>query len=82
MIAALQIVKAQDAREVIVAVPVGSAERLAEVRRWCDDVICLHSPALFWAVGQFYDDFTQVEDEEVVRLLRHAAAVARTARAS
>jgi predicted phosphoribosyltransferase len=73
MIAALQAVKTQDPREVIVAVPVASPDRLAEVRRWCDDVVCLLSPADFWAIGQFYEDFTQVEDDEVVKLLREFA---------
>ncbi|HEY7311467.1 MAG TPA: phosphoribosyltransferase family protein [Gemmataceae bacterium] len=70
MIAALQTVKTQQPREVIVAVPVASPDRLAEVRRWCDDVVCLLMPEEFWAIGQFYEDFTQVEDEEVIELLR------------
>ncbi len=70
MIAALQVVKAQRPREVIVAVPVASPDRVAEVRRWCDDVVCLLAPVEFWAIGQFYEDFTQVEDEQVVALLR------------
>lgn len=73
MIAALQAVKTQNPREVIVAVPVASPDRLEEVRRWCDDVVCLLSPETFWAIGQFYEDFTQVEDEEVVKLLREFA---------
>ncbi len=73
MIAALQAVKTQNPREVIVAVPVASPDRLAEVRRWCDDVVCLLAPEQFWAIGQFYEDFTQVEDDEVVRLLRQFA---------
>lgn len=77
MIAALQAVKTQNAREVIVAVPVASPERLAEVRRWCDDVVCLLTPDAFWAIGQFYEDFSQVEDEEVVQLLREFAPAAR-----
>ena len=77
MIAALQAVKAQNAREVIVAVPVASPDRLAEVRRWCDDVVCLLAPKEFWAIGQFYEDFTQVEDEEVIQLLREFARTAR-----
>jgi putative phosphoribosyl transferase len=74
MIAALQAIKAQKPRELIVAVPVASPDRLAEVRRWCDDVVCLLTPELFWAVGQFYEDFRQVEDEEVVELLGQFAA--------
>jgi putative phosphoribosyl transferase len=70
MIAALQAIRTQKPREVIVAVPVASPERLEEVRQWCDEVVCLLAPETFWAIGVFYDDFTQVEDEEVVKLLR------------
>jgi predicted phosphoribosyltransferase len=76
MIAALQAVKTQKPREVIVAVPVASPDRLTEVRQWCDDVACLHAPQTFWAVGQFYDDFRTVEDEEVVKMLRAFAPAA------
>jgi putative phosphoribosyl transferase len=72
MMAALQIVNTQKPREVIVAVPVAPPDRLEEVGRWCDDVVCLHSPDVFWAIGQFYADFSQVEDGEVVQLLRTA----------
>jgi predicted phosphoribosyltransferase len=77
MIAALQAVKTQNPREVIVAVPVASPDRLEQVRRWCDDVVCVLSPEEFWAIGQFYLDFTQVEDEEVVQLLREFASPVR-----
>jgi len=80
MIAALQAVKMQHPREVIVAVPVASPDRLAEVRRWCDDVVCLLAPEEFWAIGQFYEDFTQVEDEEVIQLLREFASTNRLRR--
>ncbi|MFN4261157.1 MAG: phosphoribosyltransferase [Gemmataceae bacterium] len=73
MIAALKVVKAQGAGEIIVAVPVASPDRLREVRRWCDDVVCLLVPEWFWAIGQFYEDFSQVEDAEVVELLRRFA---------
>jgi len=76
MIAALQTVKAQKAREIIVAVPVASPDRLGEVRRWCDEVVCLLTPETFWAIGQFYEDFTQVEDEEVIKLLGEFAPTA------
>lgn len=78
MIAALQTVQAQKPRELIVAVPVASPDRLEEVGRWCDEVVCLLLPSDFWAIGQFYQDFAQVEDEEVVDLLRQAAPVTRT----
>lgn len=79
MIAALQVVRTQKPREVIVAVPVAAPERLKEVRRWCDDVVCLLSPEEFWAIGQFYEDFTQVEDEQVLDLLHQALPTARPA---
>jgi predicted phosphoribosyltransferase len=75
LIAALQAVRAQGPRELIVAVPVAPADRLEEIRRLCDDVVCLLCPVDFWAIGQFYQDFTQVEDGEVVELLRQAAPV-------
>ena len=70
MIAALQSLRPQFPREVIVAVPVASPDRLHQVRRWCDDVVCLLAPDEFFAIGQFYKNFDPVEDEEVVRLLR------------
>jgi len=77
MIAALQAIKTHNPREVIVAVPVASPDRLDEVRRWCDDTLCLLTPDEFWAIGQFYEDFTQVDDEEVLRLLRRFAPAGR-----
>jgi predicted phosphoribosyltransferase len=70
MIAALHVLKTQGPRELIVAVPVASPDRLAEIGRWCDDVVCVHAPEAFWAVGQFYEDFRAVEDEDVVEILR------------
>jgi predicted phosphoribosyltransferase len=76
LIAALQAVKIQNSREVIVAVPVASPDRLEEVRRWCDRVVCLRCPDNFWSVGQFYEDFTQVEDEQVLNLLRESSTPA------
>jgi predicted phosphoribosyltransferase len=76
MIAALRVLRAQGPRELIVAAPVAAPERLAEVRRWCDDVVCLAAPEWFWAIGQFYEDFRPVEDEEAVRLLREFSPAA------
>lgn len=73
MLAALHALQAQAPAEVIVAVPVASPRQLEEVRAWCDDLVCLCAPERFAAIGQFYEDFTPVEDEEVVALLRAAA---------
>lgn len=72
MIAALRALRAEGPRELIVAVPVASPERLAEVRHWCDEALCLLVPENLGAVGEFYDDFSQVSDEEALELLRSA----------
>jgi predicted phosphoribosyltransferase len=72
----LQTVKTQNPPEVHVAVPVASPDRLAKVRRGCNDAVCLLAPAFFGAIRQFYQDFTRVVDEVVVRLLRGFAPVA------
>jgi predicted phosphoribosyltransferase len=70
MTAALKLLRAQGAHELVVAVPVAAADSLAGVRRWCDDAVCLLCPDGFRAVGQFYEDFPQIEDAQVVALLR------------
>ena len=70
MSAALQVARAQKPHELIVAVPVASPDRLEEIRRRCDEVICLLAPRSFWAIGQFYKDFSPVEDAEALELLR------------
>jgi putative phosphoribosyl transferase len=70
MIAALKMVRAAGAREIIVAVPVGAPDRIDALRPLCDRVICLFEPIDFWAVGQFYRNFEQVSDTRVIELLR------------
>ena len=70
MIAALHTVRAAGAREIIVAVPVGAPDRIDAIRPLCDRVVCLQEPEAFWAIGQFYRDFEQVDDERVLELLR------------
>ena len=70
MIAALHWVRNAGAKRIIVAVPVGSPDRLDAIRPLCDQLVCLEEPEAFWAIGQFYRDFEQVEDARVVELLR------------
>jgi predicted phosphoribosyltransferase len=53
---------------------VAAEEALEKVRAQADEVVCLHVPPFFYAVGQFYDDFPQVSDDEVISLLRAAGA--------
>ncbi len=70
MIAALKMVRAAGAREIIVAVPVGAPDRIDAIRPLCDRVVCLLEPLDFWAVGQFYRHFEPVTDTRVLELLR------------
>ena len=70
MLAALQAVRTQRPGRLIAAVPVGPPDRLEEVARWCDELVCLHAPPDFVAVGAFYENFSAVGDEEVIHILR------------
>ena len=56
----------------VLAVPVAPADTIAELAGVCDDVVCLATPEPFYAVGPHYRDFTQTEDEEVIKLLAEA----------
>ena len=69
MIAALHSVRARHPERLICAVPVAAPESLERIRSFADELVCLEAPEAFRAVGQFYRDFGQVEDEEVVALL-------------
>ena len=71
--AACQVARAQGASRVVVAVPVCSPDTAERLRKEVDELVCLESPAWFFGVGQFYADFRQVSDDEVVDLLRRAA---------
>jgi predicted phosphoribosyltransferase len=73
MIAALHAVRAKAPARLVCAVPVGAPESLATVRPQADELVCLEAPEDFRAVGQFYRDFTQVEDDVVVTLLARSA---------
>jgi predicted phosphoribosyltransferase len=73
MIAALHAVRAKKPARLVCAVPVAAQESLAKVTPLADEVVCLEAPAEFYAVGQFYREFPQVEDEEVVALLSASA---------
>lgn len=69
MIAALHAARAKQPRLLVCAVPVAAAESLEAVRPYADEMVCLEAPENFYAVAQFYGEFHQVEDEEVVALL-------------
>jgi putative phosphoribosyl transferase len=72
MIAALHSVRSRKPARLVCAVPVAAPDSLEAVRPYADEVVCLEAPEHFQAVGQFYREFAQVEDDEVVALLaRH-----------
>lgn len=72
--AACQVARAQGATRVVLAAPVASPQSVMDLRRDADEVVCLETPAWFFGVGQFYADFSQTPDEEVVSLLEQARA--------
>ena len=63
-------VKKQKPKKVIIAVPVGSKDSIQKLREIADEVVVLHAPDFFNAVGEFYKDFEQVEDETVLEIMR------------
>lgn len=67
--AALRALRAQDPGHLVLAVPVGSTEGVALMRSEADEVVCLHEPAAFMAVGQWYEEFDQLTDEDVLDAL-------------
>jgi len=73
MIAALHSVRARKPARLLCAVPVAARESLAKVAPYADKMICLEAPEDFHAVSQFYREFGQVEDDEVVRILMRPA---------
>ena len=71
--AACQVARAHGAARVVLAVPVASRAAVAALRDVCDELLCVEVPEPFYAVGEWYRDFSQTTDDQVVDLLRHAA---------
>ena len=76
MIAALHSVRARQPRRLVCAVPVAAPQSLDAVAPYADEVVCLQAPAEFYAVGQFYRSFAQVEDETVIAALAQSDTAA------
>ncbi|MEY4632422.1 MAG: hypothetical protein RIQ81_2542 [Pseudomonadota bacterium] len=70
MIAALKQARIEGAAKAVCAVPVCPDEMLTPLRSWCDQLVVLHHPAWFSAVGEFYEHFPQLEDADLERLAR------------
>ena len=72
MRAAIAALKQQQPKRTIVAVPVAAPETCDELKSETDEIICLETPASFSAVGLWYEDFAQVTDEDVRKLLERS----------
>lgn len=70
MIAALRATRAKKPRKLIGAVAVAPPATVARLGKEADSIVCLKAPADFYAVGQFFEDFSQVTDDDVVRILQ------------
>jgi putative phosphoribosyl transferase len=71
--AACQVARAQGAARLVLAVPVAPPGWQAGLRADADELVCVETPAGFFAIGQFYADFSQTTDEEVIACLQRAA---------
>lgn len=72
MISALHGLRAQKPAKLICAVPVAPADTLSKVSKMVDELICLETPEFFMSVGQFYRHFDQIEDDEVIEILKNS----------
>lgn len=70
--AALRAVRRMHPRRLILAIPVAPEHSIEALQHEADEIICIAQPSPFWAIGQFYQDFAQVSDAEVIALLRRA----------
>lgn len=69
MEAAVRALRKMQPSEIVIAVPVGARDTCDRLGRMADRIVCLSTPSLFFAVGQWYDDFSQTTDDEVRQLL-------------
>ena len=72
--AAIATLRREKMSRLVLAIPVASPATAEEIERLADEFICIETPANFMAVGAHYQDFVQVTDDEVVKLLRLSAA--------
>lgn len=74
MRAAIAVLKAQQARRIVVAVPVAPPSTCHDLRVEVDRLVCLHTPSSFYSIGLWYENFVQTTDEKVIHLLAAAKA--------
>jgi len=69
-LAAARALRAEKPARLILAVPVAPADTVERFKGEVDEIVVLEKPSFFYAVGQFYEDFAQTSDEEVIEFLR------------
>jgi putative phosphoribosyl transferase len=74
MKAAISTLKEEGLKKLVVAVPVAPPTTVKELEHMVDEVVCLQTPVDFMAVGGYYQDFTQVTDEDVIAILKRAGS--------
>lgn len=74
MLAAIKTAKAEQAKKIVVAIPVSPRDTYLRIKNEVDEVQCLSVPDDFYAVGQYYRSFNQTSDEEVIALMKKANA--------
>lgn len=81
MIVAIEAIRAHNPNRIVVAVPTAPESACRALREMVDDVVCAMTPVPFYAVGEFYRDFSQTTDDDVRRILRESDARRPAARA-
>ena len=72
LLAAIRMMRQKHPKKIVVAVPIAPREAAEKIKKHVDDFICLHIADDFYGVGQFYLDFSQVSDDEVIHLLQES----------
>lgn len=70
MRAAIEYVRRAGAQKIVVAVPVAAADTIESIAPLVDEVVCVHTPRVFFGVGGFYQRFDQISDDEVIALMK------------
>lgn len=69
-LSAVEEIRFHKPKKIVVAAPVASPDSARKIRAVADELVVLYEPQIFYAVGQFYENFDQVSDEEVIEILK------------
>jgi len=76
ILGSIKMIRRKHPEKIVVAVPVAPVETATKMKKYVDDLICLHVAENFRGVGLYYSDFSEVSDEEVISFLRKASTLA------